>query len=343
MFSAIADGFSVLDSTLLTYNGDLNKVILYSKIKDGRVRKIGAGAFYNHKTINEVIIGDGIEEIGDAAFAHANNLKYMYIPKSVKVCHPRAFANCNGLSRIIVDRKLTKTGYDNLKSSCIRGEGGLYILSAPHEEIEGLAQIYRGLSELVKPACKISSDMRRLFLKKIAAGQTNNLKKTNMTNEEMLAFEKRFGLFEQSMSIPLNKTAKAEIESKALVEKLKLDAIEPYNEASDIKNDSIVKKRKEPIIDEVIVVSFKPEDTYQKGDEVIVRFIFDIGRYFWQSTRKIALKGKNYYVYRREFLSSDSKHPFIRRDVGALNDKYQEVDGDTEKMVYAKYLLASML
>lgn len=344
MFSAIIDGFSVLDDTVLTYNGDESKLVISAKIKSGTIRKIGDGAFYNNKEIREVIIGDGIEVIGKSAFAKASNLKYLFLPKSINKCDMSAFKHCNNLSRIIVDRTIKKSELDSLLTTSIRGEEDKYILSGPHYEISSLAQIYDGLNEIAKPACRVTKDMRRLFLKRMRDHHSKNYRKSNDTDSENID-EKRdkMHMFFQDASICLDVSAKALTENKALIEKIKADKQEPYNYEADEKNDSYLKMQKEAIINEVIVVSFRNNDTVIKGDYAVVRFIFDIDQHFWQSTRRVVVEGETFYVYRREFLNSDPEYPFIRRDVYALDDKFQSISDELERKVYAKYILASMI
>jgi hypothetical protein len=106
----------------LKYSGDDNCVILPTEYKgkpitsvaDGAFtsstckvvsipksyKKIADRAFCDNATIEEVIIGDGVEEIGNSAFAYCRNLNTVTGGRNIKTIKAYAFSGCKKLKNI---------------------------------------------------------------------------------------------------------------------------------------------------------------------------------------------------------------------------------------------------
>lgn len=85
---------------LTKYNGNDKKVVVPSKIDGKAIVKI-EGAFYNNKSIKEVILPEGITTIGEQAFYGCTNLKSIILPESTEIIDAYAFAYC-GIKEIIL-------------------------------------------------------------------------------------------------------------------------------------------------------------------------------------------------------------------------------------------------
>ena len=68
-----------------------------------------------------------------------------------------------------------------------------------------------------------------------------------------------------------------------------------------------------------------------------------IGYFFWQSAQSVIYDKKQYYIYRRYYLSSDPEIEYVRRDIAAYSEKGLVTNREEAQNVYAKYKLLSIL
>ena len=88
------------------YNLCIDKLI----IEDG-ITNIGAYAFMNCVTLNNVSIGSSVSKIGNYAFDNCSSLAGIDIPESVSSIGNYAFFNCKSLTSIEIPNKVTNIGY----------------------------------------------------------------------------------------------------------------------------------------------------------------------------------------------------------------------------------------
>lgn len=93
---------------------------------DGRVKKIGQGAFYNAEWLNEIVIPEGVTEIGEYAFGNCTSLTRATLPEGVTEIDRSAFGNCTLLMCVTFPDGLQSIGLD-----CFRGCASLTELSLP--------------------------------------------------------------------------------------------------------------------------------------------------------------------------------------------------------------------
>lgn len=83
-----------------------SRVCAYSQIEmvsiPSSIVKIGDGAFFNCKNLQEVVFGEGLQTIEQDAFMGCVKLKGIDLPASIKTVAPTAFASCPAVESITV-------------------------------------------------------------------------------------------------------------------------------------------------------------------------------------------------------------------------------------------------
>ena len=80
----------------------------------------------------------------------------------------------------------------------------------------------------------------------------------------------------------------------------------------------------------------------EKG-KVFIHATLKIGYFFWQSAQPVIYEKKQYYIYRRYYLSDDPEIGYVRRDIAAYSQKGLVNNRVEAQNVYAKYKLLSIL
>lgn len=83
---------------------------LFYEGKDYPVTSIGEKAFYECKSLTEIIIPDSVKSIGDWAFAFCKALKSISIPNGITEIGSSLFSNCHSLNSLIIPNSVTKIG-----------------------------------------------------------------------------------------------------------------------------------------------------------------------------------------------------------------------------------------
>lgn len=74
---------------------------------------IGCGAFEYNRTLDTVVLQEGVKEIGEKAFYECTTLSVIHIPASIRVIHPNAFNSCRKLCRVMLPGHLLKEAATN--------------------------------------------------------------------------------------------------------------------------------------------------------------------------------------------------------------------------------------
>ena len=72
----------------------------------------------------------------------------------------------------------------------------------------------------------------------------------------------------------------------------------------------------------------------------VVPLMFSCGYFYWQSAVKVCCRGKPYYIYRRNYLTSDDKLPYHRLDMAVYDKNGLVTNRALSEEVYAKYKLS---
>ena len=96
-----------------------DKTAIVSRIKDcvnyiipNSVTKIGDGAFWGCKSLQNVTIPNSVTSIGDGAFSSCSSLQSVTIPNSVTSIGDDAFGSCYSLQSVTIPNSVTKIGDD---------------------------------------------------------------------------------------------------------------------------------------------------------------------------------------------------------------------------------------
>ena len=95
--------------------------------------------------------------------------------------------------------------------------------------------------------------------------------------------------------------------------------------------------------EKTIIFTFDDTKTKEDKEKVIINATLKIGYFFWQSAQPVIYDKKQYYIYRRYYLSSDPEMGYVRRDIAAYSEKGLVTNREEAQSVYAKYKLLSIL
>ncbi|MBQ9714314.1 MAG: leucine-rich repeat domain-containing protein [Clostridia bacterium] len=104
VFELLADDtYSVTD-----YTGTATEVVIPARYQGKPVTSIGVSAFYDCRSLTEVIIPNSVTTIGQGAFYGCSSLTEIIIPDSVTSIGSSAFCGCDSLTEIIIPDGVTK-------------------------------------------------------------------------------------------------------------------------------------------------------------------------------------------------------------------------------------------
>ncbi|MBR7117358.1 MAG: leucine-rich repeat domain-containing protein [Clostridia bacterium] len=113
------------------------------------VSGIAIRAFYENKTLKEVIIPDSVTVIGDEAFAFSPNITKVYIGTGVTKIGYKNFTHCYALTDIHIMGDITYIGFDAFRNCTALKE---FTIPETVTEIDSCAFSYSGLESIVIPA-----------------------------------------------------------------------------------------------------------------------------------------------------------------------------------------------
>lgn len=147
------DGLVIKDSVLVSYQGEKTSVQIPEVVK-----RIGAGAFINNKSLEAVTFPESLESIEPYAFCNCVNLTgELVLPENLKMINEGAFAGCIGLTGTLVIpdqvKEIYEIAFDNCKqlTNITIGSGVTHIWVS--REFEGVVEHgspFRGCSKVTK-------------------------------------------------------------------------------------------------------------------------------------------------------------------------------------------------
>jgi|GEM_PF-985749 len=196
------------DDEGVLYNADKTRMIQYpnanSRIKYAickNTRSIAENAFYESKSLQEILVPDSVNNIGNSAFYGCSSLKKITLPDSVNVISYNMFENCSQLNTINLGNFVT-TIKANAFNNCIMLKG----LKLPKSITEIQSEAFSNCRSLIDIAIpdNVSEINTYTFsgcqaLKNVIIG--NGVKTINK-----YAFEKCYNI--ETLTIPCSTTVK---------------------------------------------------------------------------------------------------------------------------------------
>lgn len=325
MESYMDRSFVVTNHTIIAYCGHHATMKVPDRFGDIALSRIGQGAFMESSGLRHVILPPKTKQIGSLAFGQCSALTSVVVPGGLTEVGSAAFSGCHSLSEItIYELEITASEYHTFKATGNRSSDGLYVLrEMPKNEL--VHQIVSSITT-AKPAYKIPDDISSLFL--------------------LAELDEQKGAFSLEKEIPVIGFSVPSVpatENKAFLDHVKNGKPETYHGRAEQKNDWYIRVGKVPQKEKTIIFTFKDTETREKNGKYLINAVLKIGYFFWQSAQPVTYEKKQYYIYRRHYLSSNPELEYVRRDIAAYTEQELVNDREEAQNVYAKYKLMSIL
>ena len=336
----INDVFAVAGGTILSYSGSDISLSIPEKMGGADIVCIGNGAFMDSAKMCQVFIPYGVKQIGSEAFSGCTLLRNVYIPGTVKSFGMLIFSrDCQKLSNLIFyDIRLTKECYYELRLQASKVNGTGYIahhfpnVCISPDSLENVCS--------VKAANFVSGDTVRLFSvnvipsEKGLSGLRQNLDGFSFDGEGICGGGGNGGD---------NTDSRYSSEEAEIKKMMKMALPVPTDKKTEAANDMYVRAEKTTVIEKTAVFFFDDAKTRQENGTYIITANVRIGYHFWPSLVPIVFNGRQYYIYRRNFLCPGPNINYIRKDAAVFSDNGFVSDRREAYEVYAKYRLVSIL
>lgn len=121
-FSIMKNEDGTLTVLLKNMNGQSAVTIPDSVTLAGKaypITQVAKEAFYNHKELEKIVIGNNVSKIGNSAFEGCSNLKSVTLGAGLKEIGKKAFKNCNSLTTISIPKSVVTIG-ESAFEKCIK-------------------------------------------------------------------------------------------------------------------------------------------------------------------------------------------------------------------------------
>ena len=309
--------YLAIDGVILTYSGNDKILQIPSKLMDMDIVRLGDGAFME-SLIKHAIVPEGIKMIGKRTFYDCPLLSQIELPGSLEGIDFWAFHKLPMLTSITInDLALSKKQFITLKQSGIPVGGTKYIVTDP-SPVTLIRQIVEEVGIL--PAKYIPNTISRLF----------EAPDSNTFSESASYSCFRFGISGGNEQREEFRDAISDINN-------------PVDPETEKQQDELLKKEYRVDIPKTAIIFLDAENYSTYDDTYYVRAEIRFGYYFWQTLLPVYHKGKQYYLYRRNYLSRNGEDKYLRVDVAILNDKGLVTSREEAEEVYAKYRMLSLL
>ena len=108
-------------------------------------------------------------------------------------------------------------------------------------------------------------------------------------------------------------------------------------------NDLCARRENLPAPQPTALFCVDGKSAVREGKGWMLRAQIRIGRFFWQSKVRVAWDGQIYYLCQRNYLTSDAKMEYVRRNIGVFTEYGPLRNERKVGEIYAKYQLSSIL
>ena len=333
----IDEKYTILDGTLLACRLMGEHLTIPSSVNGHEIKKIGKGVRFDEKA-SSISFEEGITGIGEGVITSSKSLHDVYFPESMQVyesefASPRLFAN-RGF-KFHLKKRLTAEEFETLvKNSISVCNGKRRLLDTSLSNLSIFDDFMEGMWMHVKFPTLITPDMCGIYMLSDGGGTLSELPFTGRRSYIGCAGPAKVNEFRK----------------KAVGQMLK-ERIKPlYSSHSELTHDKELQRPQRAannmlIADFVLLATFGESDVEQMGDGVRINFGIDIGAMFFTGLSRVVYSGRDFYIYREYYLTTNDKLPFEIRDYPeCVYDAYgEEVSAAIAKTVAGKYKLASML
>ncbi len=328
------DIYLAANGVIVSYQGTEKEIEIPSRLADSNINQIGIGAFMDDENLREVIIPETVEVIKEKAFFNDDNLRKIVMNRPVTEVGERAFDACERIDFIRIKFcEIDIAAYNSLKNSSLKTTNNTYLARSMPDKY-----IPKGLIESMgyKPAVYIPEDVDYLyhtFYSEISEKSIVDAGSCINSNISCYGLEFKEGVSniseEQNF---INHKDKKEVSCNII----------PKGEE---KNDVCIRDEVDlnNYLSKVLLFILDDNETIVKGNKCYITYNIHCGFYFWQTSQKVIINGKDYYIYVRKYLSSNPNMPYVKEDVAIFHNDTYVTDEVEAKQVYGKYRLLSIL
>ena len=315
--------YIAVGDTVILYTGKESKVEIPHDLNCTGVRRIGDGAFMQLDKLTDVKIPNDVASIGQKAFYFSKNLKTAVLAGTIENIGKDAFWGCDKLRDIILyDIKLTKREYSLLKKNALQ-YGQCKYASAYIPDYFNKIGLEKAL--YIHGAVVIPRGAPILF---VSYDHNNKGAKR---------------LYADSEYISGTEYGDPMWEDKAFKEHIRRGIPEIYSHIAEQHADEQAKRNMSGNPEKIFLFTFNDSETKMDDHSVKITANLKIGYFFWQSARKVICDGNEYYIYRRNYLSSDRRIEYVQVDTAVYRGTDLVIDRTEAQRVYGKYRLLSLL
>lgn len=320
----------IAENTLITYTTDKQEAVLMDEYDGVKIKRVGKSSFSGNSSLKTVILPDSVEEIGDDAFYDLSELTKLVVPGKLKKIEPLAFRQCPKLREInIRDLEVEKDVYDNLMQNSRKCSLGFFVSAEypPNSILESLVKA----TSVSGCSTYIPQTIDRLFVEKKQQSEVMVSNRRTMTKQ--LFFTYSFTDEKEYIS-----------EEEAVERRFSAENREEYTHClTECVLDNECRKGYYLPALPTAIFTFDDSLTKEIDGKYYLNATLILGNFFWQSMKHVVYESKDYYVYRRHYLSGNKQKNYFRRDIAVYNGKKLVTDIKAAKNVYGKYKLLSIL
>lgn len=319
MFCYMDDKLSIADDMLISYAASSRYALVPGEVDGHPVRRIGEGAFSGDHLLRAEI-GEGIR-YAKGAFDGCRNLRELTLPASMETTGVMGVTVQPVITRLW--RNLQKSEYDMLAGG-IPLSGGMRVVTADPMFCPSMLAV----RSLFQSGCAIAYGITPAQTALFYAGGLIAARETFRAG----------GLMQIALSPGYEGLTEMDT-VRTMIAKGNMGFTDAREEALA---DSFARMDKERAITRTSVMFIRDRDAQMIDDgSVRAQLICRRGYFFFPSLCCVVNRGKEYYIYRRNYMTEG--HGYIRMDVCVMHADGMETDSRIVEEVYGKYRLLSLL
>ena len=365
--SLINDQYVIADGTLLSYKStDIAQTTLRipSQVDGVLIRRIGSGAV-NMNRMCSCTVDEGVQELDARAFMQCRSLETIDLPASMEKIQENAFDDCPKLvemsmgSLVFPLNKNLQTLFSNTPPECRK-----FTFHAVVPE-----SMYHNLLESTPPSTsgfrivtaqnwpELASELTRITCS--AATACWNIPEyadilyciehSQLAPNGLNAFIFTADAFEggrttwKYLLFGMDEDPSSELTGfRAFLRNH--GSIHEESNIEEVLDWHIRADKPIPIDGQMTtLLGFYLNESEEKDGSVHVKIHARKGYVFCPSAQRVRYSGKDYYVYRRHYLTSNQKMPIARRDMAIFDDNDMIRDRELAEDIYAKYKFLAVL